>query len=103
MIASLWKMMQSDSFYKDNTTFFIVPDHGRGIGDEWTDHSSNVPHSNETWFMALGPDTKPLGEIKTKEQIFQTQYAKTIAAFLGVDYKLNDHTVGETIESVMDK
>jgi hypothetical protein len=102
MIASLWKVMQNDSFYKDNTTFFIVPDHGRGISDGWTDHGSDVPHSNETWFIVLGPDTKPLGEMKSKEQIFQTQYAKTIAAFLGFNYKLNGHTVGETIESVMD-
>ncbi|MBS1496418.1 MAG: phosphoglyceromutase [Bacteroidetes bacterium] len=103
MIANLWEMMKKDPFYKDNTSFFIVPDHGRGIGDEWTDHGSSTPHSNETWFMVLGPDTKPLGEMKAKEQIFQTQYASTIAALLGFDYKLTAYATGEAIGTVMNK
>jgi hypothetical protein len=101
MIGNLWKMMQKDPFYKNNTTFLILPDHGRGVGPQWTDHGSRAPHSNETWFMAMGPDTKPLGEIKTNEQIFQTQYAKTIAAFLGFDYKVADKQTGAVIKSVL--
>lgn len=103
MIGKLWKIMQQDPVYKNNTTFYIVPDHGRGVGAEWTDHGSNTPHSNETWFMAMGPDTKPLGEMKTKEQIFQTQYAKTIAALLGFDYNVPGKTIGKEIKSVIDK
>ena len=95
--------MQQDKFYKNNTTFFIVPDHGRGLGSEWTDHGSATPHSNETWFMMMGPDTKPLGEMKTREQIFQTQYAKTFAALLGFDYKVPGKIIGKEIKSVMDK
>jgi len=103
MIEKLWDMMQQDKFYKNNTTFFIVPDHGRGVGKEWTDHGSGTPYSNETWFMAMGPDTKPLGEMKTKEQIFQTQYAKTISALLGFDYHVPGKIIGKEIKSVMDK
>lgn len=103
MIENLWRMMEQDPFYKNNTTFFIVPDHGRGIGGEWTDHGSNTPHSNETWFMAMGPDTRPLGEMKTKEQIFQTQYAKTIAALLGFDYNVPGKIIGDEIKNVVDK
>ena len=38
MIGNLWQMMQKDPFYKNNTTFLILPDHGRGIGAQWTDH-----------------------------------------------------------------
>lgn len=103
MIEKLWNLMQQDDFYKSNTTFFIVPDHGRGIGDQWTDHGSGAAHSDETWFMVMGPDTKPLGEMKTKEQIFQTQFAKTIAEFLGFDYHVSGKTIGETISSVLEK
>ena len=103
MIGKLWEMMQSDPFYKNNTTFFMVPDHGRGIEGEWTDHGSSTPHSNETWFMVMGPDTKPLGEMKTNEQLYQTQYAKTIAALLGFDYDLPKHKTGGVIESVVGK
>lgn len=102
MIEKLWNMMQQDKFYKNTTTFFIVPDHGRGLGAEWTDHGSGTPHSNETWFMVMGPDTKPSGEMKTKEQIFQTQYAKTIAALLGFDYNVPGKKIGQEIKSVME-
>ncbi|MGN6530527.1 MAG: sulfatase-like hydrolase/transferase [Ginsengibacter sp.] len=102
MIGNLWKMMQEDSFYKNNTTFFIVPDHGRGTGDEWTNHGSGTSHSNETWFMVMGPDTKPLGEMKTNQQIYQTQFAKTIAALLGFDYTVPGNKTGNVIKSVIE-
>jgi hypothetical protein len=101
MIEKLWNMMQQDSFYKNNTTFFIVPDHGRGVGDGWTDHGSSVAHCDETWFMVMGPDTKPSGEIKTNEQIYQVQYAKTIAALLGFDYKAPGNEVGDAIKEAI--
>ncbi|MEO8962556.1 MAG: hypothetical protein ABI325_11785 [Ginsengibacter sp.] len=102
MIGSLWTSMQKNQFYKNNTTFFIVPDHGRGEGPQWTSHGSGTPHSNETWFMVMGPDTKPLGEMKAKEQVFQTQYAKTIAALLGFDYKILGKVLGKEIKRVKD-
>ena len=103
MIEKLWNTMQQDPFYKGNTTLLVVPDHGRGVGAEWTSHGSGTPHSNETWLMAVGPDTKPLGEMKTKEQIFQTQYAATIARILGLNYSVAGKKVGEEIKSITDK
>lgn len=103
MIGKLWEMMQNDPFYKNNTTFFIEPDHGRGIGNQWTDHGSSTPHSDETWFMVMGPDTKPSGEIKTNEQIYQTQFAKTIAALLGFNYDVPGRETGAIIDTLIDK
>jgi len=103
MIEKLWEIMQKDAFYKNNTTFFIVPDHGRGVGAEWTDHGSGTPHSNETWLMVMGPDTKPLGEMNNRQQIFQTQYAATIANLLGFDYIVRGKSVGENIKTVRGK
>lgn len=100
MIGNLWRMMQQDKFYSGKTTFFIVPDHGRGVGNQWTSHGSGTPHSNETWFMVMGPDTAPMGEIKKKEQIFQDQYAKTIASILGFKYE-PQIGAGEIIKGVM--
>lgn len=100
MIGNLWKMMQQDAFYKGNTTFFIVPDHGRGVGDQWTSHGTSAAHSNEAWFMVMGPDTPADGEIKTGEQIYQDQYAKTIASLLGFNYSTS-RPVGGVIESVI--
>jgi hypothetical protein len=100
MIGKLWAMMQRDAFYKGKTTFFIVPDHGRGEGAQWTGHGSGVAHSGETWFMVMGPDTRAAGEMKTHEQIYQTQYAATLASLLGFHYTATE-AVGQPIESVI--
>lgn len=102
MIKALWDMMQQDPFYKNKTTFFIVPDHGRGTGKQWTSHGSGTPHSNETWFMVMGPGIKPSGEVRTSEQIYQDQYAKTIARLLGFDYDPAGYQAGKIIESVVE-
>lgn len=99
MIKDLWQYMQQDEFYRNKTTFFIVPDHGRGIGEQWTSHGSSIPHADETWFMVMGPDTPATGVVKTNEQIYQTQYAKTIAALLGFKYTVPGCEVGKVIKS----
>lgn len=100
MIKDLWNYLQQDPFYKDQTTLMIFPDHGRGNGDEWRDHGSNTPHSNETYLMVMGPDTPASGEIKTQEQIYQEQYAQTIANILGFHFTAN-HPVAAPVKSVM--
>jgi hypothetical protein len=100
MIGKLWSLMQGDAFYKGKTSFFIVPDHGRGEGAQWTSHGSSIAHSGETWFMVMGPDTTPAGEMKTREQIYQTQYAATLAALLGFHYAAGD-AAGKPVESAL--
>lgn len=102
MIASLWKSMQADPFYKNNTTFIICPDHGRGVGAKWTGHGSSAERSNETWLAVIGPDTKAFGEMKTQSQIYQDQIAQTLAKLLGYTFK-TDHPVGTEIGSVLKK
>jgi hypothetical protein len=100
MMGSLWNYIQKDPFYKDNTTLIVMPDHGRGEGKRWTSHGSGTPHSNDTWFMALGPKIKPLGEVKNNGQIYQDQYAKTIARLLGFDFT-SVNPIGAVIGSVV--
>ncbi len=99
MIADLWNLMQNDPFYKDNTTFIITEDHGRGDQDNWQHHYYTVAHSNEIFFAAIGPDTKALGEIKTKGQLYQNQFAQTMAALLGIKFE-NGHQIGQPIKQV---
>lgn len=99
MIAALWKTMQEDPFYKDNTTFVICPDHGRGIGNQWGHHGSSAAHSGETWLAVLGPDSPALGEVKTNSQIYQDQIAQTMANLLGFTFTAN-HPVQPAIKSV---
>lgn len=100
MISDLWKQVQSDPFYKDQTTLFITTDHGRGQDKNWTNHHYTVPNSDEIWFAAMGPDTKPLGEIKNREQLYQNQFAKTLAAFLGLNFT-SANPIGEKVHNVL--
>lgn len=100
MIADLWETIQADPFYKDQTTLFIAVDHGRGEENTWRNHSINVPNSDQVWFAVMGPHTKSLGEIKTKGQLYQNQYAKTIATLLGFNF-ISPNLIGETIKSVI--
>lgn len=100
MIGNLWKMMEGDAFYTGKTTFMIVPDHGRGVGSEWTSHGSGTPQSDETWLMVMGPDTPATGEVKSTGQIYEDQFAQTIASLLGFKYEAN-HEVGKIIPGVV--
>lgn len=100
MIKDLWAYLQKDPFYTDQTTLIICTDHGRGEGSKWTSHGTSAPHSNETFLMVMGPDTKPSGEVKTAGQIYQDQFAQTIANLLGFQFAAS-HPVGEAVKSVI--
>lgn len=83
MIAELWYIVQTDPVYRDNTTFIITTDHGRGRKpDTWTDHLFLVSGSREVWIALLGPGIQPLGEVKAEQVIYQRQIAATIAELL---------------------
>ncbi len=99
MVSDLWNYMQQDPFYKDQTTILICPDHGRGYGAEWTSHGSKIAHANETYLMVMGPDTPALGEVKNTGQIYQDQFAQTIAKLLGFTFKAN-HLVADAVKTV---
>jgi hypothetical protein len=101
MLQDLWDYVQSAPAYKGNTTLFLCPDHGRGVGAEWESHGTAYEHSDETWCAVMGPDTKPLGEIDKDEQLYQYQYAASFAAFLGLDFT-TVHPIGERITEFMD-
>lgn len=99
MIGDLWNSMQQDPFYKGKTTFVIYPDHGRGLGDQWTGHGKSALFSDQTWLVVMGPDTPALGEVKQQEQLYQDQFAQSFAHFLGMEFKAN-HPVGKRIPSL---
>ena len=104
MIRSLWEWVQSDSNYKDKTTLVITTDHGRGNKNEedWKHHGSKMPEADQIWFAFLGPDTPALGEVKTEQQLYQNQVAKTISTFLSLEYS-NQPKPGEPILSAIKK
>ncbi len=102
MIADLWNTIQSMPGYKNKTALIITCDHGRGdkVKEEWTSHGEKIKDADEIWIAAMGPDIKPLGEIKNSKQLYQRQLAKTIAALLGFNFKPS-HEVMEPIKSII--
>ena len=86
-VAQLWSTLQRLPAYKDQTTFIITTDHGRGSGpSEWKEHGVEEKGSENIWLAVMGPDTAPLGERHDVPEIHQAQIAATVAALLGKDY-----------------
>lgn len=104
MLADIWSIVQNDPRYKNKTTLIITCDHGRGdaIKDQWKDHGEKIKESGETWLAVIGPDTKTMGEVKTTEQLYQKQYAATIAALLGLEFGA-EHPIGKPIRDIYTK
>ncbi len=87
-IQQLWTTMQAMPQYRDQTTFIITPDHGRGSGlEEWKEHGVDQKGSENIWIAVMGPDTAPSGERFNVAPVTQAQIAATVAAFLGKDFR----------------
>jgi hypothetical protein len=103
-IKEIWTFVQSDPQYKNKTAIFITTDHGRGDinKEEWRDHGSGIADAYQIWFAAMGSDIPSSGEQKNNVQLFQDQFAQTIAKLLGVTYKAS-HPISPEIKSVLKK
>ena len=103
-IKEIWTFVQSDPQYKNKTAIFITTDHGRGDinKEEWRDHGSGIVDAYQIWFAAMGTSIPSSGEQKNNVQLFQDQFAQTIAKLLGVTYKAN-HPISPEIKSVLKK
>jgi len=87
-VEQLWNTMQSMPSYRDQTTFIITTDHGRGSGlTGWKDHGTEQKGSENIWIGVCGPDTQPLGGREHAPAVTQSQIAATLAALLGKDYR----------------
>lgn len=91
MVAELWHWVQTTPGYKDNTTFIITTDHGRGKRTEkWAFHGEFIKGSSQTWLAVIGPGISPAGEIKDRQQLYQQQFAQTIVGILGEDFSVEN-------------
>lgn len=100
-IGDIWNYVQSTPEYKDKTAIFITSDHGRGDlkKEEWTSHGSRIAGADELWFAVIGPGIAAKGEVSTGMQLYQKQFAQTIASLLGLVYKA-DHPIGDAITEI---
>ncbi|TMI87115.1 MAG: phosphoglyceromutase, partial [Bacteroidetes bacterium] len=103
-VKEIWTFVQSDPQYKNKTAIFITTDHGRGDinKEEWTSHGSGISDAYQIWFAAMGVNIPSSGEQKNNVQLFQDQFAQTIAKLLGTTYKAN-HPISPEIKSVLKK
>ncbi|KLT70154.1 phosphoglyceromutase [Flavobacterium sp. ABG] len=87
-IKEIWNFVQNDPQYKNKTTLLITVDHGRGdkTKTQWTDHGKDIEGASQIWFAAMGPEIAPKGEIKTATQLYQKQFAQTIAKIMGYTF-----------------
>ncbi|MFV8326274.1 alkaline phosphatase family protein [Flavobacterium sp. ZS1P14] len=101
-IKQLWDFVQNDPHYKNKTAIVFTTDHGRGdtIKTEWTSHGSSIQNASEIWFAAMGPTIDARGEMKNKTQLFQEQFAQTIAKLLGYTFKA-EHPIAKEITEVL--
>jgi len=103
-IKEIWTFVQSNPQYKNKTAIFITTDHGRGDinKEEWKSHGNSIADAYQIWFAAMGSSIPSSGEQKNNVQLFQDQFAQTIAKLLGVTYKAS-HPISPEIKSVLKK
>ena len=86
-LRRLWDAAQSLPAYRGKTALLVATDHGRGATPrDWTDHGKEVPAAERIWMAVLGPRTPALG-VREGLSTTQSQFAATIAALLGQDFR----------------
>lgn len=97
-LQELWNLLQSDPFYKDQTTVIVTCDHGRGDKDKkgWLHHGKSVENSDQTWLMAFGKGIPAQGIYIGN--YYNNQIAPTIAYLLGIKFQPNYPGIGEKFD-----
>lgn len=97
-VKDIWDFIQQNPAYKNNTSLFITTDHGRGdkYKNQWTDHGSGVEGANEIWFAVMGPQVPAKGMMKAPMQLYQKQFAQTIASLIGFKF-IAEHPVASKV------
>jgi hypothetical protein len=78
----------------------VTTDHGRGHGDDWTDHGWTVPGTEKVWLFARGPGVARRGVIEEGSARSHLDLRPTIAHLLGLE-PLRGPLRGEVIEEIL--
>lgn len=82
LVYELWNKIQSDSYYKDNTTLFITNDHGRHTTD-FRSHGDDCEGCQHIMLLALGRNIPKANTISTAK--YQADIAASIGDLLTFD------------------
>lgn len=103
-VGELWDLVQSLPEYRDQTTFVLATDHGRGPAPiAWKNHGQAITESAYLWVGILGPDTPALGERQDSPAATQGQVAATVAALLGEDFNRAFPKAAQPLPGVLKK
>jgi hypothetical protein len=97
-LEDIWNFVQNSPNYKNKTLLLVTVDHGRGdiVKSEWTSHNAKIEGADQIWFAVLGPNIEGKGEIKGEMQLYQKQFAQTIANMLNFKFEC-EHPVANPI------
>ena len=84
-LRTLWETVQSMPGYRDRTALLVATDHGRGSGEDWTDHGREVPAAGRIWMAVMNPKGVSGQRSIVPLTYTQGQFAATIAALLGLE------------------
>jgi hypothetical protein len=84
-LRTLWETVQSLPGYRDRTALIVATDHGRGSGNDWTDHGREVPAAERIWMAVMTPRAVSGQRSAVSGNYTQGQFAATIAALLGLE------------------
>jgi len=85
-LRRLWETAGTIPEFRGRTTLIVTTDHGRGASPaDWRNHGG-IREAEETWLMALGPDTPNRGEVEAGECVSNAQVASTVSEICGVPY-----------------
>lgn len=83
-LKTLWETVQRMPEYRGRTALLVTTDHGRGSGDDWTDHGRDVPAAERIWMAGLMPGARSQESV-VRGPLTQAQFASTIAGLLGLE------------------
>lgn len=81
VIAELWRNLQSDDFYKDNTVFLIVSSQGRHTGD-YSSYGDRCEGCTRLLFLIAGPGIRK--NFVSGRKRYLTDVVPTIGKLLGI-------------------
>jgi hypothetical protein len=92
LCAELWRAIQTEPEYANQTSMFILPDFGRDSdidagGNGFQHHRTGDARSRTTWMMALGPGVRQ--NVVVDRPVESVDLVPTLGAMLGFDARFS--------------